>query len=187
MPRKIPEPWKSFLTKIDNSLEQRTEFHCIGGFVIAMLYNLERETSDLDFISCVPRADGERLYQLAREGSSLHKKHGVYLDPVKIVTTTDCYEDRLVEMFPKEFKHLKLYALDPYDLALTKLERNMPHDREDVRRLAQSVPLDLEIFRQRYDEELKVYVEDNIRHRSTFDFWIEMIEEERAEMNRRIT
>ncbi len=87
-------------------------------------------------------------------------------------------------MFPKEFKNLKLYALDPYDLALTKLERNMPHDREDMLQLAQSVPFDLEIFRRRYNEELKVYVEDNIRHRSTFNFWIEMIEEARAKIIR---
>ena len=102
---------------------------------------------------------------------------------MKIVTAPDNYEDRLTEMFPGEFKNLKLYALDSYDLALTKLERNMQHDREDVLQIAQSAPFDLEIFRQRYDEELKVYVEDNIRHRSTFDFWIEMIEEVRAKTN----
>lgn len=184
MSRKIPEPWKSFLVEIDDNLKERTDFHCIGGFVIAMLYNLKRETSDLDFISCVPRDDDGKLYELAGKGSPLNKKYKVYLDPVKIVTAPDNYEDRLVEMFPGEFKYLKLYALDPYDLALTKLERNMQHDREDVLQLAQSVPFDLEIFKQRYDEELKVYVEDNIRHRSTFDFWIEMIEEIRAKMNR---
>jgi hypothetical protein len=27
------------------------------------------------------------------------------------------YEDRLTEMFPGAFKHLQLFALDPYDLA----------------------------------------------------------------------
>ncbi len=182
MSSKIPEPWKSFLAEIDDNLEQRTKFYCIGGFVIAMLYNLERETSDLDFISCVPRDDG-KLYKLAGEGSPLNKKYKVYLDPVKIVTAPDYYEDRLTEMFPSAFNHLKLYALDPYDLALTKLERNMPHDQEDVLLLAQSVPFDLEIFKQRYNEELKVYVEDNIRHRSTFNFWIEMIEEVRKKIN----
>lgn len=184
MSSKIPEPWQSFLAEIDASLQQRTEFHCIGGFVVAMLYNLERETSDLDFISCVPRDNDGKLYELAGEGSPLNKKYRVYLDPVKIVTAPDNYEDRLVEMFPGAFEHLKLYALDPYDLALTKLERNMPHDQEDVLQLAEAVPFDLEIFKQRYDEELKVYVEDNIKHRSTFNFWIEMIGEIRAKTNR---
>ena len=46
--------------------------------------------------------------------------------------------------------------------------------------LAQNVPLDLEIFKQRYDNELRVYLEDNIRHRSTFNLWVEMIEEIRG-------
>lgn len=132
MPNDIPEPWRSFLKEIDDRLTERTEFHCIGGFVIAMLYNLERETSDLDFISCIPRESDDVLTKIAGEGSELIKKHKVYLDPVKIVTTPDNYENRLVEMFPGEFKYLALYALDPYDLALTKLERNLPHDLEDV-------------------------------------------------------
>lgn len=176
----VPEPWKSFLQEIDDELEEETEFHCIGGFVIAMLYNLQRVTSDLDFITCIPRGNDLKLYDLAGEGKALYKKYGVYLDPVKIVTVPDNYEDRLIEMFPGEFSKLKLFALDPYDLALSKLERNLEHDREDMLFLAQNVPLDLEIFKHRYDEELRVYVEDNIRHRSTFNLWIEMIEETRS-------
>jgi hypothetical protein len=142
-----------------------------------MLYNFERETSDLDFIECVPQDKTGKLSKLAGEGSPLSKKHRVYLDPVTVVTPPECWEDRLIELFPGEFKHLKLYSLDPYDLALTKLERNMTHDQEDVVHLAQTVPFDLNIFKQRYEEELRVYVEDNPRHRSTFDFWVEMIEE----------
>ena len=177
---KISEPWKSFLTEIDAVLEQETRFHCLGGFVIAMLYNRKRETSDLDFISCIPRETDLRFYKLAGEGSRLHKKYNVYLDPVKIVTVPDNYEDRLIEMFPGEFNRLKLLALDPYDLALSKLERNLQHDREDMLYLAQNVPLDLEIFKQRYDNELRVYLEDNIRHRSTFNLWLEMIAEIRG-------
>jgi hypothetical protein len=84
-------------------------------------------------------------------------------------------------MFVGEFRYLRLYALDPYDLALTKLERSSStqHDLEDVLHLARTLPFDLGIFRQRYEEEFKVYVEDNPRHRSTFDFWIKIIREER--------
>ena len=168
------------MNEIDAVLEQETHFHCLGGFVIAMLYNLKRETSDLDFISCIPRENDLRFYELAGESSKLYKKYGVYLDPVKIATVPDNYEDRLIEMFPGELNYLKLFALDPYDLALSKLERNLQHDREDMLYLAQNVPLDLEIFKQRYDDELRVYLEDNIRHRSTFSLWIEMIEEIRG-------
>lgn len=179
---KMPEPWKSFLAEVDDTLEEVTEFHCIGGFVIAMLYNFERETSDLDFISCVPRENEDGLYELAGKGSSLYEKYKVYLDPVKVATPPDSYEDRLMEMFPGEFRWIRLCALDPYDLALTKLERSgrTARDLEDVLHLARTVPLNLEIFRQRYNEEYKVYVEDLVLHRSTFDHWINIIEEERG-------
>ena len=69
MSRKIPEPWKASLTEIDDNLKERTDFHCIGGFVIAMLYNLKRETSDLDFISCVPRDGNGKLYELGAKAA----------------------------------------------------------------------------------------------------------------------
>jgi hypothetical protein len=38
-----------------------------------------------------------------------------------VATHPDSYESRLTEMFPDIFRHLRLLALDPYDLALTKL------------------------------------------------------------------
>lgn len=53
------------------------------------------------------------------------------------------YEDRLTEMFPQVFERLRLLALDSYDLALSKLERNIERDRDDVKHLAGTVPLDL--------------------------------------------
>jgi hypothetical protein len=60
------------------------------------------------------------------------------------------YEERLTEMFQGAFRNLRLLALDPYDLALTKLRRNSPRDREDVLHLANAVPLDIATLRARY-------------------------------------
>ena len=47
-------------------------------------------------------------------------------------------------MFPGAYRNLHLMALDPYDLALSKLERNSQKDRDDVRFLARRVPEDME-------------------------------------------
>lgn len=178
MSNEIPARWKEFLTEIDESLEEQTKLHCIGGFVIRALYNFARETSDLDFIDCIPKGNQQRLYDLAGKGSPLFQKYQVYLDPVGVAQMPYSYEDRLIEMFPGNFKNLRLYALDPYDLALTKLERSAQHDLEDVIHLAKIVPFDLEIFKQRYDEEMRIYLEDG-RHRHTFGHWIDILEEER--------
>jgi len=48
-----------------------------------------------------------------------------------------------------------MMALDPYDLALSKLQPNSQKDRDDVRFLARQVPFDLDLLRQRYTTELR--------------------------------
>jgi hypothetical protein len=83
------------------------------------------------------------------------------------------YESRLVEMFPGVFRHLRLMALDPYDLALTKLERNYPRDRSDVQHLAHTVPFDSNILRERYMNELRPYLSNPEREDTTLNFWVE--------------
>jgi hypothetical protein len=50
-------------------------------------------------------------------------------------------------MFPGAYRNLHLMALDPYDLALSKLERNSQKDRDDVRFLALTVPSTSTSFR----------------------------------------
>jgi hypothetical protein len=74
MPREIPKPWDAFLKDLDRSLGEPVELHCLGGFVLTMLYGLKRPTADVDVLAVKPRMD---LNQLAGIGSSLHKKHRV--------------------------------------------------------------------------------------------------------------
>ena len=51
MPSKsIPEPWQSFFSDIDASLHEDVELHCLGGFVVTVLYDLARPTADVDLI-----------------------------------------------------------------------------------------------------------------------------------------
>ena len=78
------------------------------------------------------------------------KKYQVYLQVVGVATVPLNYEDRLKEMFPGSLKHLRLFALDPYDLALSKLERNTQRDRDDVKHLARIIPLALNVLQDRY-------------------------------------
>jgi len=57
--------------------------------------------------------------------AALHRKYKIYLDYVAVARVPEAYEERLTEMFPGAHKHLRICALDPYDLALSKLERNI--------------------------------------------------------------
>jgi Nucleotidyltransferase of unknown function (DUF6036) len=183
-PDAIPEPWHAFLVELDGTLSEELSFCCIGGFVVTLVYGFSRPTSDIDVLVLVTTDERfSALIALGREGSALHKKHGVYLDCVTVAKVPDCYEERLKEIFPGTFKHLRLFALDPYDLALSKLERNEQQDRDDVKHLARSVPLDLSVLQERYQREMRLYLGVPEREDSTLKMWIEAIEEERSKRN----
>ena len=176
----IPEPWHSFLTELNQAASEEVCLHCMGGFVVTQLYGLARPTADVDVLSIVPLSQRAELLQKGGKGSELHQKYRVYLDYVTVASYPSDYDERLVEMFPGTHKRLRLFALDPYDLALTKLSRNIERDRDDVKYLARTIPFDLEVLKQRYQTEFRPYViGDPDQHDLTLDLWIEMLQEER--------
>jgi len=176
----VPEPWYSFLKELDNMATVPVRLDCIGGFVVTMLYGLSRPTADVDVLEIAPLSAAEAFGQVAMQGGELHKKYGVYLDRVTVAQAPYEYESRLQEMFPEAFRYLHLMALDPYDLALTKLERNIERDRNDIRYLACTVPFDLNLLRERYQTELRPYLGNPKREDLTLQLWIEAIEEDRG-------
>jgi len=121
-PKQVPEPWGSFLEELDQRATEETRMDCMGGFVVTVLYGFSRETSDLDVLLIAPREQRTPLLKLGAQGGNLHKKYKVYLDHVGVAKVPENYEERLAEMFAGEFKRLRICALDPYDLALSKLE-----------------------------------------------------------------
>jgi hypothetical protein len=177
----VPEPWFSFLEELDALATTTVRLDCIGGFVVTMLYGLDRPTADVDVLEIAPLSAAFVFDKVAMQGGELHRKYGIYLDRVTVVQAPYEYESRLVEMFPGVFQRLRLMALDPYDLALTKLERNIERDRSDIRHLARTVPIDLAIFRERYVAELRPYLGNPKREDLTLQLWIDAIEEERGQ------
>ena len=95
------------------------------GSSFSMVYSFSRPTADLDVLEIAPGEAGRPILELGMKGGPLHKKNKIYLDHVGVVHVPENYKDRLTEIFPKAFKHLRLFSLDPYDLALSKLERNI--------------------------------------------------------------
>jgi hypothetical protein len=95
---------------------------------------------------------------------------------IRKVTTTAS----LTALFPGAYKNLRLFALEVHDLALAKLGRNSPRDREDIRFLAKKAPLEINILKERYAKELRPYLANQAREDLTMNLWIEMIEENRA-------
>lgn len=73
---------------------------------------------------------------------------------------------------------MRLLGAEAYDLALSKLERNLGRDREDIKHLGRTVPLDADVLEQRYKQELRPYLVNAERHDLTLGLWIEMLREQ---------
>lgn len=175
--RKLRDPWKSFLHLLDRELDDLTELHCFGGFVVAECYGLTRATADIDVIEVRGVTAPIDLLKIAGKTSALARKYKVYLDFVTIATVPDDYASRLIEVYLGEFRNLRLMAFEPHDLALAKLERNQDHDRDDVRRLAVSPGLDVNVLQDRYQSEMRWKLGNPAREDLTLELWIEMIRE----------
>lgn len=174
MSRELPRPWRAFLSDVDRLLPRPVEIHCVGGFVAAFYYDLDRPTGDLDYVEVVPHEATARVQEIAGRESALAKKHHLCFQHVGVASLPDSYAERLTELFPRAFQRLRLFAVEPHDLALSKLARNSPIDRADVAQLARAVPLDPALLRTRYRQELRpIIIGDPERHDRTLEMWIE--------------
>lgn len=96
------------------------------------------------------------------------------------MTLPERYAERLTDIFTGEFEKLRILIVDPYDLALSKLERNSDVDIEDVKHLARATTFDLDVLAERYREELRSFLAGpESRHDLTLALWLEAIAEER--------
>lgn len=173
----LHEPWASFLMELDAELSAVTEVHCLGGFVVAELFELPRPTADVDILHTTKGTDAGTLARLAGRGSPLHKKYKVYLDVVTVATVPENYEDRLIPFLPGQFQNLKLKALEPHDLLLAKLERNGDQDLEDLKRLVSAGAIDADVLKARYQAELRPYLGRPEREDLTLELWLEILAE----------
>jgi hypothetical protein len=173
-PDRPAEPWLSFLTELDAQLAEPADFHCIGGFVVSQHYGSGRETADLDVLTVIPREAAEQVARLAGKGSDLYTKYRVCIDQVGVANPPADYEGRLVRAFPVWSK-VRLWALEPHDLALTKLERNIERDIRDVISLARAGLIDRDTLVTRFETELEPYITGRTPtwHRTTLKMWID--------------
>jgi hypothetical protein len=168
------------LVALDQQLTQDTELHCMGGFVLAEHYGLVRATGDVDVLESAG-TDKATIARLAGRGSALHKRHRVYIDIVTVADVPDDYDTRLETMDIEGLTRLRLKVFERHDLVLAKLCRNIDRDREDVVALVRGRPgLDIDVLRQRYQEELRPKLGRPEREDLTLRLWIEIIEEIRG-------
>jgi hypothetical protein len=169
MPPKVelPSPWSEFLSEVDRNLSRPVEMHCIGGFVLTFVYGAPRTTGDLDYLTIVPNDASDEVENLAGYGSKLARKYRVYFQRVAGVTDLpENYEQRLLDV-DLGLQNLFLKVLEAYDLMLSKLTRNSPKDREDMKYLAAKLNLSFGLLYERFANEMKPWVANPDRHELT--------------------
>ena len=164
------KPWGPFLIAVDSALLEPVTLHCIGGFVLGVMYNLPRPTADLDYIAAIPQKAAEALAEIAGQQSALAKKHRLFIHSAGVIDVPDSYADRLIDP-GLNLDKLRLLIPEPYDLLLSKLVRNSPKDREDVKFLVKKLKLEFDILRQRFVEEMKPWLPNADRHELTLTLW----------------
>jgi hypothetical protein len=167
------------LQEINDALEEEVRLVCMGGFVIAQLYGFSRPTVDIDALGIDPKSLAGKIQDLGDKSGPLHSKYKIYLHFVTVAAVPENYDERLAEMYAGAFPRLRIFALDPYDLALSKLQRNIQRDRDDVFYLARTIPFDLKVLRERYQNEMRYQMGVPQREDLTLQMWIDAIEEER--------
>jgi len=169
----IEDPWLSFLRDVDRALSRPVVAHCLGGFVLAVLWGLPRPTGDVDFIVVEPPEAASELLDIAGEESELPSRYKLHFHRVAGAEYPEGYLSRLVSITPNGFKRLRLMALEVHDLVLAKLGRNSPRDRSDVEFLAQKRVLDAGVLKERFETELRPYVLNEARTKATLDLWLD--------------
>jgi len=92
----LPQHWKDFLEAVDEQLETPVTLHCIGGFVVEVVYGIRGRTGDLDYIRIDPDGAFQSLEEIAGRQSELARRHNLYLQMVGAVGDyPDGYEKRL--------------------------------------------------------------------------------------------
>ena len=169
----LPKPWLAFLKEVDAALSEPVTLQCLGGFVLTALYGLPRYTGDLDYIQVIPREAADQVEKIGGRESALCKKHRLFLQGVGGIADLPAeYESRLQQMKLENMEKLKLSALDPYDLLLSKISRNSPKDQEDAKYLIPKLKLEFEPFQNRWQQEVIPWVATNHeRHDLSMQLW----------------
>lgn len=95
----IPEPWLSFLRDVDSALSRHVEVHCLGGFVLSVLWELPRPTGDVDFIEIKPSGAASELNDIAGADSRLAGSHKLRFHQATFTSKSEHYQNRIRNSF----------------------------------------------------------------------------------------
>lgn len=149
-----PDELRRFLAAADARLAVRVEMVVLGGGALALAYDVDLGTSDLDTWKALAPAL-ERALDRAREDTHL----SVPVSHAGVADAPYHFEDRLVRVLPKT-RRLAVFAPEAHDLALSKTCRGYGKDMDAIAALHARHPLDASTLVRRYLGEMTHVIGD---------------------------
>lgn len=138
---------KSLFSKVDKRLSKSIDLYIIGGVSAILGYNVIKETNDVD-------VDGQIDSEFKAIFDEEVKAMGLdlYLSTKGVFSPPDGYRQRCEsEDFPN--RKLTVWYLNQYDLAISKIDRGIGKDFEDISRVHKQQPYQYEKLIQIFNDE----------------------------------
>lgn len=169
MQRHEPARLWAFLGKLDAQLAEPMDLIVIGGGALALAWDGQHATPDLDLFEA-PKQPFLEAYRRLQDDPDF-----VPIDVARIATPPDDFEERLVPLEAPGWRWLRLWVPEAHDFALMKLARATSHDLDGVEALHRVLPLDLETLLQRLPEMLRTVTGPPERYRTSFLVLVERL------------
>lgn len=150
------ESIQEFLTRLGSRYPKQVTLYLLGGSALILLGS-SRDTLDIDYVGDdVQKDDFQKLIEEIADGLELETE-AVPIE--RFIPLPEGNEQRKIRI--GQFGNVDVYITDPYTIALSKLDRGMDHDLEDIAFLIQGNYINL--------KELEAIVQNAISKAGKFD------------------
>lgn len=160
---------QAFLVAVDAALKRPAEITIIGGSALALAYDVEIGTKDIDTFES-DLAPLRRAVERAQEATGLK----IPLDRAAVADIPYNADDRRVRILP-ELEKLRVYVLERHDLALSKTVRGYQNDVDAIAALHETHPLDLGVLVERWRAEMSHAMGAPDRLRQNFEVLVDVL------------
>lgn len=124
----------------------------IGSAALMLQFDYVRGTKDGDILESSPESSAitEQLTKLAGKDTTLHAKHGMYIDIVKRALLFLPTQEVFHQLPRINLKQFKVEVLDVNDVVLSKLARFHSDDINDIREMAKQDLIDHAVLVERF-------------------------------------
>ncbi len=160
-----PEPFRSFFQDIDRrcrfAREERLRLCVIGSAALMLQTDYVRGTKDSDILETTELAtdDRQRLLEVAGVGTSVAKRHRMYLEIVSsgLPFLPLSSQWHSLQDLNQSLLHLTVHVLDVVDVVVSKLKRFSPNDVSDIRAMTEKGLVEHRRLIERFQSAVDVY------------------------------